>query len=186
MNSKRNFTNNSWESFNWLLAALALALIVPARAGTQPAAIPFSDIGARATANYQGDALGVTARADGARLRCGFQKLEGHATPEGLWLESTKPGGAGRLRLVAVAVGRGGSGARPCAPTEAASSVRSGMSIVTVPQGDQASLGAPCTRGPASLFDMPLLTELETTFSDVPFYRHAAPNGGAPREAWLL
>ena len=24
---------------------------------------------------------------------------------------------------------------------------------------------------------MPLLTELETTFSDVPFYRHAAPNG---------
>ena len=41
-----------------LLAALALALIVPARAGTQPAAIPISDIGARATANYQGDALG--------------------------------------------------------------------------------------------------------------------------------
>ena len=81
-----------------LLAALALAFTVPARAGTQPAAIPFSDIGARATANYQGDALGVTATSDGARLRCGFQKLEGHATPEGLWLESTKPGG-GKLRL---------------------------------------------------------------------------------------
>ena len=103
-----------------LLAALALALTVPARAGTQPAAIPFSDIGARATANYQGDALGVTATADGARLRCGFQKLEGHATPEGLWLESTKPGGA-QLRLVAVAVGRGGSRAGQCAVTEAAS-----------------------------------------------------------------
>ena len=28
---------------------------------------------------------------------------------------------------------------------------------------------------------MPLLTELETTFSDVPFYRHAAPNGAT---AW--
>ena len=51
------------------------------------------------------------------------------------------------------------------------------MSIVTVPQGDQAPLGAPCAHDAASFFDMPLLTELETTFSDVPFYRHAAPNG---------
>src|SRR5450759_766056 len=92
MNTKANYTSNSWINFNWLLAALALALTVSARAETQPAAIPFSDIGARATADYQGDALGVTATADGARLRCGFQKLEGHATPEGLWLESTKPG----------------------------------------------------------------------------------------------
>ena len=88
-----------------LLALLALALEVPARADTQPAAIPFSDIGAKATADYQGDALGITATTDGARLRCGFQKLEGHATPEGLWLESTKPGG-GKLRLVATALGR--------------------------------------------------------------------------------
>ena len=91
-----------------VLAALALALTVPARAETQPAAIPFSDIGARATANYQGDALGVTATADGARLRCGFQKLEGQATLEGLWLESTKPEGVGRLRLTATALGRAG------------------------------------------------------------------------------
>ena len=29
---------------------------------------------------------------------------------------------------------------------------------------------------------MPLLTELETTFSDVPFYRHVAPNGAI---AWF-
>ena len=160
-----------------ILAALVLGPTAPARAGTPPpTAIPFSDIGARATANYQGDALGVTATADGARLRCGFQKLEGHATPEGLWLESTKPGG-GQLRLVAVAVGRGGSRVRPSAPTEAASSARSGMSIVTAPQGDQAPLGAPCTRGAPSCLDMPLLTELETPFADVPFYTHAAPNG---------
>ena len=108
MNTNTNYTDNSWKSFNWLLAALALALTVPARAETQPAAIPFPDIGARATANYQGDALGVTATADGARLRCGFQKLEGHATPEGLWLESTKPGAAGRLRVTASALGRAG------------------------------------------------------------------------------
>ena len=107
MNSKPNFTNHSWERFNWLLAALALALTVPARAETPPGAIPFSNIGARATANYQGDALGVTATTDGAHLRCGFQKLEGHATPEGLWLESTKPGAAGRLRVTATALSRG-------------------------------------------------------------------------------
>ncbi len=71
------------------------------------AAIPFAEIGAKATADYQGDALGISATADGARLRCGFQKLEGCATPEGLWLESTAPDGGGRLRLVADAVGRG-------------------------------------------------------------------------------
>src|ERR1019366_9066376 len=119
MNTKTNSTDNSWKSFNWLLAALALALTVPARAETQPpAAIPVSDIGARATANYQGDALGVTATADGARLRCGFQKLEGQATPEGLWLESTKPGGVGRLRLTATALCRESSSARQCALIE--------------------------------------------------------------------
>ena len=118
MNSKLNFTNNSCKYFNWLLAALALALGVLARAETPAAAIPVSDIGARATANYQGDALGVTATADGARLRCGFQKLEGHATPEGLWLESTKPGGVGRLRLTATALCRESSRARQCALIE--------------------------------------------------------------------
>ncbi len=157
-----------------LPVALALGLSGLARAENE--GIPFSEIGAKATADYQGDALGITATPDGARLRCGFQKLEGQATTEGLWLESTVPGG-GKFRLVAVAAGRGGSRAPQCAPTEAASSVRSGMSIVTVPQGDQAPLGAPCTHGAASFFDMPLLTELETTFSDVPFYRHAAPDG---------
>jgi hypothetical protein len=108
VNSKPNFTNHPWDGFNWLLAALAFCLTGPARAGTQPSgAIPFSDIGARVTADYQGDALGVTATAEGARLRCGFQKLEGHATPQGMWLESTKPGG-GKLRLVATALGRAG------------------------------------------------------------------------------
>ena len=55
-----------------------------------------------------GDALGVTATSDGARLRCDFQKLEGHATPEGLWLESPKPGAEGKLRVTASALGRAG------------------------------------------------------------------------------
>jgi hypothetical protein len=126
MDSTPNSTNNSRKCYNWLLPALALVLTVPVRGETPPPAIPFPDIGTRATANYQGDALGITATPDGARLRCGFQKLDGHATPEGLWLESSKPGG-GQLRLVAVAVGRDGSRARPCALTEAPSSVRSAM-----------------------------------------------------------
>ena len=96
MNANAEFKNRLCGQLNNLLAmragtllpcltALVLALTVPARAETQPAAaIPFSDIGAKATADYQGDALGVTATADGARLRCEFQKLEGHATTEGL------------------------------------------------------------------------------------------------------
>ena len=91
------------------LAALSLALTMPARAGTMPTAIPIADIGAKATADYHGDALGITATPDGARLRCGFQKLEGHATPEGLWLESTVPDAAGKLRLVVTTLSREGN-----------------------------------------------------------------------------
>ena len=68
-------------------------------------AIPWSQLGARAGADYQGDALAMTATAEGARLKCGFQKLEGRATAEGLWLESGAEGG-GKFRVVAVAVGR--------------------------------------------------------------------------------
>ena len=160
MNTTASFRNNAWNNCNWLLAALVMALAPPARAETPPAAISFSDIGARATASYQGDALGVTATAEGARLRCGFQKLEGHATPKGLWLESTKLGAAGRLRMTATALGRDGSRARQCALTEPASSVRSGLFIGTLPQSDPAPLGTPCADGAASLSAMPLLTEL--------------------------
>jgi hypothetical protein len=177
MNTALNFANNSQNSMYWLLAGLALALTASARGDPLPTTMPFSEIGARATAGYQGDALDVTAAADGARLRCGFQKLEGHATREGLWVESTRPGAAGRLRLTAIALGRESSRARRCALTGAASSVRSGMSIVTVPQSDQAPLGAPCIAGAVSFFDLPLLTESEATFSDACFYRYAAPNG---------
>jgi hypothetical protein len=88
------------------LTALVLAVGDSAGAETQATAIPFSDIGAKATVDYKGDALGITATSDGARLRCGFQKLEGHATSKGLWLESTEPGAEGKLRMVATAVSR--------------------------------------------------------------------------------
>jgi hypothetical protein len=88
-----------------LAVALVLALTCSADAQNNSAAIPLSEIGAKATADYHGDALGVVATAEGARLKCGFQKLEGQATAEGLWLESSAAGG-GKFRLMAGAVGR--------------------------------------------------------------------------------
>ena len=105
------------------LGALALASgTSPAWAGTDgnghaPAlkdsthqAIAWADLGARATSQYSGDGLSVTQTPSGAvQLRCAFQKLEGEATVEGLWLSSTAPGAASRFRVVAAAVGRAGA-----------------------------------------------------------------------------
>src|SRR6266568_1208914 len=50
---------------------------------------PWSQLGAKAGADYQGDGLAVSPTVEGARLRCVFQRLEGEATREGLWLTST-------------------------------------------------------------------------------------------------
>jgi hypothetical protein len=87
------------------LANCVLALDQLPGGAAPAAAIPLDQLGAVAGKQYQGDALGIAATPEGARLRCGFQKLEGRATSEGLWLESTEPGG-GRLRVMATAVGR--------------------------------------------------------------------------------
>ena len=71
------------------------------------APIRFAELGAKAGAQYQGDGLSVQPAREGARLRCDFQKLEGEATAEGLWLTSTANGGKGdRFRVVARSVGR--------------------------------------------------------------------------------
>ena len=78
-------------------------------AATAPAksSIPWSQIGAKAGADYQGDGLAVSPTADGARLHCVFQRLEGEATREGLWLTSTVTNGVNdRFRVTAMAVGR--------------------------------------------------------------------------------
>jgi len=70
-------------------------------------AIPWSQLGAKAGADYQGDGLAVRPTAEGARLRCVFQRLEGEATREGLWLTSTVTNAANdRFRVVATAVRR--------------------------------------------------------------------------------
>src|SRR5437899_1672950 len=72
-----------------------------------PKSIPWSQLGAKAGADYKGDGLSVSPTANGARLRCAFQRLEGEATPEGLWLSSTVTNGVNdRFRIVAAAVGR--------------------------------------------------------------------------------
>jgi hypothetical protein len=69
--------------------------------------IPWNEIGAKAGADYSGDGLRIWAEGEGARLRCVFQRMEGEATPEGLWLTSTVQGRpADRFRVVATAVGR--------------------------------------------------------------------------------
>ena len=68
---------------------------------------------AKAGADYHGDGLVVTRTDTGARLRCLFQRLEGEATPEGLWLTSTVTNQSpDKFRVVARAVGR----VAPCAP----------------------------------------------------------------------
>src|SRR6202012_295341 len=69
-------------------------------------AIPWNQVGAKAGANYQGEALSLVATETGARLRCDFQRMDGEATGEGLWLISTvsnRP--ADRFRGMALAGG---------------------------------------------------------------------------------
>ncbi|MFK7911555.1 MAG: choice-of-anchor D domain-containing protein [Akkermansiaceae bacterium] len=88
-----------------LLIALAVSSLTNANPLSGP--IPFSEIGAKATQDYKGDAIGITLTEKGAHLRAGFQKLEADATTEGLWLVSTEKGDTSRLRLRAENIGRG-------------------------------------------------------------------------------
>src|SRR5207249_6154085 len=68
--------------------------------------IPMDRIGAVAGKQYSGDGLTVAAIPNSARLNCVFQRLEGEATREGLWLTSTVTNGVNDcFRVVATAVG---------------------------------------------------------------------------------
>jgi hypothetical protein len=93
-----------------LLVGLLAVDVAPAAglaATNTAAAIPWNEIGAKAGANYQGDGLAVTPTGSGARLRCVFQRLDGEATPEGLWLTSTVANTVSdRFRVMAMAVSR--------------------------------------------------------------------------------
>ena len=57
--------------------------------------------------DYKGDGLAVTPTEDGASLHCVFQRLDGEATPEGLWLTSTVTNTTSdRFRVTATEIGR--------------------------------------------------------------------------------
>ncbi len=97
------------------LAAFTPSAARPAPGGAPAKSepIPMGQIGAVAGKQYQGDGLSMAATPEGARLRCVFQKLEGQATPEGLWLTSTTDASKGEwFRVVASAVGRRDAGDR--------------------------------------------------------------------------
>lgn len=81
----------------------------PAQANPSPAPkaelVPMDQNDLVAGKQYQGDGLAVAATPEGAWLRCVFQRLEGEATSEGLWMISTVEGAnANRFRVKAVAV----------------------------------------------------------------------------------
>src|SRR5262245_3096384 len=71
------------------LVSVSLAHGADRAASNRSDVIPWSEIGAKASADYKGDGLGVIASGTGARLQCVFQRLDGEATTEGLWLTST-------------------------------------------------------------------------------------------------
>src|SRR6266705_132603 len=74
-------------------AADAATACLPTGMSPAKTSIPWSQLGVKAGADYQGDGLAVMPAAGGARLRCVFQRLEGEATREGLWLTSTLTNG---------------------------------------------------------------------------------------------
>src|SRR5262245_8695815 len=79
----------------------------PHRGAATQSSIPWSQLGARAGADYKGDGLLMTATANGARLHCAFQRLDGEATSEGLWLVSTVTNaGNNRFQVLATKVTR--------------------------------------------------------------------------------
>jgi hypothetical protein len=79
----------------------------PAWTAASIEAIPWSQIGAAAQQQYQGDGLAILPEPQGAMLRCVFQRLEAQATEEGLWLTSTVPHAApATFRVVAAALAR--------------------------------------------------------------------------------
>src|SRR6266566_185755 len=99
-------------------SSFSLSATAADSADTAPAktSIPWSQLGVPqggTGADYKGDGLAVIATAEGARLRCVFQRLEGEASREGLWLTSTviPPSGTvnDRFRVMTTKVERGAS-----------------------------------------------------------------------------
>ena len=143
-------------------SSFGLAAATENSADTAPAttAIPWSQLGAKAGADYQGDGLAVIPTAEGARLRCVFQRLEGEATSEGLWLTSTVANAVNdRFRLVAVEVGR--------APSEVSGATDRSANIQSSTSGIQLSAtGNVSIDGQSVRFTRPGLVEEYTASMD--------------------
>ena len=121
--------------------ALCLVLFLPIgaiqaadKAATNtPSAIPWNEIGAKAGADYKGKGLAVTPIARGAQLHCVFQRLDGEATPEGLWLTSTvNSTPSARFRVMALEVGRKAAKATINSPASESSVRLAGTGNVTM------------------------------------------------------
>lgn len=96
---------------HFLMATAAQTAGAPSTPSTRP--ILWDQIGAKAGADYHDEGLSVVATKRGVRLRCAFQRTDGEATAEGLWLVSTLANHPGkRFRVVATAVGRSLEGGR--------------------------------------------------------------------------
>ena len=79
----------------------------PGNNAKSPRPIAWSELGAKAGGHYHGEGLSIVGSERGALLRCVFQKLEGHAAAEALWLSSTLPDGRNdRFRVVTCGVGK--------------------------------------------------------------------------------
>jgi hypothetical protein len=90
-----------------LLIPLITSAIEPVEDTARTESIPLDQLGIEATKQADGEGLSIIATMDGAQLNCAFQRLEGRATPEGLWIASTTQAEDSNLiRIVAVSVGR--------------------------------------------------------------------------------
>jgi hypothetical protein len=98
-----------------LLTSFALLLwmlmqVQDAKASQDGAAIPMSRLGETVQARYEGEGISVVPAPGGALIRSAFQKLEGLATSEGLWITSTEgKAQADRFRVHATKISRNGS-----------------------------------------------------------------------------
>ena len=72
-------------TWSFLLGFLATGVVQGEHLATSnaPADIPWSQIGAKAGADYTGEGLAITPTESGVRLQCVFQRLEGEATQQG-------------------------------------------------------------------------------------------------------
>jgi hypothetical protein len=139
-----------------LLSAMGVAHAGNMAATNTPGAIPWNEIGAKAGADYKGDGLAVTPTESGAHLHCVFQRLDGEATSEGLWLTSTVTNTVSdRFRVTAMEVGRIADG--PLTPSLSPSD---GERVADSPgEGQLPRTGSVSVCGQMARFSRPGLTE---------------------------